>query len=147
MMVIIVVSQFFSPEKNEDQTNALSDFLVETNPPEEVNEILKYSCFDCHSNSTNYPWYNSITPVNYWLNSNISDAKSHLNFSKWKDYSAEKKEDKLRELVEVVKEKAMPLPSYTWIHHEADLSHDQIQEIVNWAKLESFKYSLATKAQ
>ena len=56
-------------------------FIAETNPSEEVLKVLKESCFDCHSNKTNYPWYNNITPVNFWLAAHVKDGKKHLNFS------------------------------------------------------------------
>ena len=147
MLIVLLLAQFLSPDKNQDDGNTVSAFLLETKPPSEVQEILAYCCYDCHSNHTNYPWYNAITPINYWLSDNITEGKSKLNFSKWNDYSTAKKDDKLAEIIEVVSEKEMPLESYTWIHQEANLSHDQMQELVNWAKQLRFKYSLESKPQ
>lgn len=147
MLIVLLLAQFLSPDKNQDNENTVNAFLSETKPPSEVQEILAYCCYDCHSNHTNYPWYNAITPINYWLNDNITEGKSKLNFSKWNDYSTSKKDDKLSEIIEVVKEQEMPLASYTWIHQEADLSHDQMQELVNWAKQLRFQYSLKPKPQ
>lgn len=147
ILVVAIIAQFFSPEKNNADISTVDLFLAETNPPEEVKDILLSSCFDCHSDHTKYPWYNSITPVNYWLNSHVVEGKSHFNVSKWSDYSVKKKDHKMEELIEEVKEKKMPLPSYTWTHHEADLTHDQIQEMVNWANQVRFKYSLEPQPQ
>jgi len=145
--IVAVVAQFSSPNKNDGKLSSVDHFLADTNPPDEVKAILTSSCFDCHSDHTRYPWYNSITPVNYWLNSNIKEGKSHFNVSKWADYGNHKKEHIVQDLIEAVKEKNMPLPSYTWIHHEANLTHDQIQEIVYWAQMVSFKYSMSPKPQ
>ena len=31
--------------------------------PPEVLSVMKRSCYDCHSNSTVWPWYSNIAPV------------------------------------------------------------------------------------
>ena len=67
LLLILIIAQFFGPEKNDGNIDTVNAFIAETNPTEEVLTIMKTSCFDCHSAKTNYPWYNSITPVNYWL--------------------------------------------------------------------------------
>ena len=147
VIAVVIVAQFFSPDKNNGDISSVDNFIADTNPPDEVKDILMNNCVDCHSDHTRYPWYNSITPVNYWINNHVVEGKSHFNVSKWADYSDKKKDHKMEELIEEVKEKKMPLPSYTWTHHEADLTHDQIQEIVNWAELVRFKYSMSPKPQ
>ena len=134
LLVVLVVMQFFGPDKNEGELSTLVAFVAETNPPEEVHTIMKNTCFDCHSNVTKYPWYNNITPVNYWLEEHIKDGKKHLNFSDWSSYSLKKKEHKMDELHEEVAEGEMPLNSYQWTHADANLTQDQINAVVAWAK-------------
>tara|TARA_R110002126_G_scaffold291479_3_gene453069 strand:+ start:420 stop:893 length:474 start_codon:yes stop_codon:yes gene_type:complete len=134
LLLILVVAQFFGPEKNDGSLDTVNAFIAETNPPENVLQIMKTSCFDCHSSKTNYPWYSAITPVNYWLDSHVKDGKKHLDFSKWSSYSLKKKEHKMDELYEEVEKGEMPLNSYTWTHDEANLTPEQIDEIVGWGK-------------
>lgn len=134
LLVVFVIMQFFGPEKNEGELSSLDTFLAETNPPENVKMILKESCFDCHSNVTRYPWYNKITPINYWINGHIDHGKGELNFSKWSAYSLKRKEHKMEEVWEEVAKKKMPLESYTWTHSEANLTQEQIDIVVAWAK-------------
>ena len=134
LLILVVLAQFFGPEKNEGDLASLEPFLTETNPPEDVKLILKESCYDCHSNVTEYPWYHNITPVNYWMADHVKHGKGHLNFSVWNEYSVKKKEHKLEELIEEVEEGKMPLPSYTWTHDEANLSETQIETLNSWAK-------------
>lgn len=134
LLLFLLILQFFGPKKNDGNLNSLSVFISETNPPENVHKILKESCFDCHSNKTNYPWYNNITPINYWLNSHVKDGKKHLNFSAWNNYSLKRKEHKMDELHEEVAKKKMPLNSYTWTHSDANLTQEQINKIVTWGK-------------
>lgn len=134
LLVIFVLAQFFGPEKNEGEFSSIDAFIAETNPPANVKGIMKETCFDCHSNTTNYPWYFNVTPVNYWIADHIEEGKSELNFSKWATYSLKRKEHKMDEVWEEVKKKKMPLDSYTWTHSEANLSQDQIDLVVGWAQ-------------
>ena len=134
LLIVFVIAQFFGPEKNEGDLTSIEPFLTETNTPEDVKLILKESCFDCHSSNTRYPWYNSITPVNYWMAEHIANGKKHFNVSDWKDASLKKRDHKIEELIEMVEKKDMPLPSYTWSHSEAKLTDAQISSMVNWAK-------------
>jgi len=134
LLIALVVAQFFGPEKNDGNLDTVNAFIAETNPPAEVTQILKTTCFDCHSAKTNYPWYNNITPVNYWLDEHIRDGKKHLDFSKWSEYSLKRKEHKMDELYEEVEKKEMPLNSYTWTHADANLTQAQIDAVVAWGK-------------
>lgn len=134
LLIIFLAAQFFRPDKNEGELRSLDFFVKETKPTENVHKILKQACFDCHSNVTKYPWYSSITPLNYWIADHIEHGKEELNFSNWKTYSVKRKEHKFEEIWEEVEKKHMPLDSYTWMHSEAKLSSDQIELVINWAK-------------
>jgi hypothetical protein len=147
ILIVLVLAQFFGPEKNDGDISSVDAFLADTNPPEDVKAILKSSCFDCHSDHSRYPWYNTITPVNYWLNDHIVEGKEHFNASQWEAYSDKKKDHKLEELAEEVEEKEMPLPSYTWTHREADLSQEQIDAIVSWVNMARIKYAFIKEAE
>jgi len=147
LLIALIIAQFFGPEKNEGEMVSLDAFLTETNPPADVKLILEETCYDCHSDVTRYPWYNNITPVNYWLASHVVDGKKHLDFSNWENSSLRRKDHKFEELIEMVEEKTMPLPSYTWTHKEAKLTDTQISAVVEWAKQVRHKYSLLPKPE
>jgi len=147
LLIIFIIAQFFGPEKNQGDIATVDAFLNETKPSNDVTAILKESCFDCHSSHTRYPWYNNITPVNYWLADHIDHGKGHLDFSKWESYSIKKKDHKFEELIEMVEAKEMPLNSYTWTHSEANLTDTQIKAIMDWAAQVRLGYSLADKPE
>lgn len=44
-----------------------------------VKPIFKNSCFDCHSSSTYYPWYSKVPGAKHLIESDISEAKEHLD--------------------------------------------------------------------
>jgi hypothetical protein len=147
LLAIFIIAQFFGPDKNSGQLQSVAAFETETNPPEDVKRILRENCYDCHSDVTNYPWYNSITPLNYWLNHHIEEGKSHFNVSKWEGLSAKRKDHKFDELIEEVEEGEMPLESYTLVHRDAKLSEAQIKAMINWATLVRVSYGLAPKPE
>lgn len=147
LLVLLIIAQFFGPEKNAGDIASVAAFEAETNPPEDVKLILKNTCYDCHSNHTRYPWYNSITPVNYWLAGHIKDGKKHFNVSKWEGNSVKRKDHKFEELIEEVEEREMPLNSYTWTHGDAKLTDAQIKAVVDWAKQVRVMYGLQPKPE
>ncbi|WP_299521261.1 heme-binding domain-containing protein [Winogradskyella sp.] len=147
LLLAFIIAQFFGPEKNEGDIASVNVFLEDTNPPEDVKLILKNACFDCHSDHTRYPWYNNITPVNYWLADHIRHGKGDFNVSKWSEYSDKKKDHKLEELAEEVEERHMPLTSYTWTHGDAKLTDKQIEAVEAWVKTARIKYAFQKDAE
>ena len=147
LIAALLIAQFFGPEKNEGNLTSIDAFYAETNPPADVKHILEVACIDCHSDVTKYPWYNNITPVNYWLAGHVKDGKKHFNISNWEGNSVKRKDHKFEELIEMVEEKEMPLKSYTITHSEAKLTDAQIKLVVDWAKLVRTKYALMPKAE
>lgn len=140
----LLLIQFIRPEKNStNNKNYVLAFEQETQPSAQVKAILSSTCYDCHSNNTQYPWYNNISPVNYWLDHHIEEGKEHLNFSDWANYSAKRKEHKLHEIIEEVEEDEMPLPSYTITHKEARLTPEQKKMLMAWAQKTRAQYQVA----
>ena len=134
LLIALVVIQFFHPAKNQSagaQANAISKAYP---VPQEVTNILKISCNDCHSNNTVYPWYNNIQPVAWWLNSHVNEGKGKLNFDEFLSYQPDKARKKLNGVIKEIKGGGMPLGSYLWIHKNAILSDPQKQLVTQWAQ-------------
>ena len=135
LVLVLVLIQFFRPEKNvsDDRTY---DISTKYDVPDQVHQVLKVACNDCHSNKTEYPWYANVQPVGWWLNDHIKHGKGHLNFSELTKMPIAVQNHKFEEVIEMVQEHEMPLPSYTnfGLHSEANLSDDQRTMIMDWAK-------------
>ena len=138
LLVVLVVMQFIRPDKNNGGLEGITAFKSDTKPSDEVFMILKQNCFDCHSDSTKYPWYAEIAPVSYWLADHVKEGKGDFNMSAWETYSTKKKDHKLEELVEEVEEGEMPLNSYTWVHGK--LSKEDQELLIQWATLARMQY-------
>ena len=134
VLAIFVIMQFFGIDKENPSYPAENDFIAITNPPAEIAQIIKTSCYDCHSYHTEYPWYTSIAPLSWWIGDHIEEGREHFNLSEWGSYSEKKALHKLEEFYEEVEEGEMPLYSYTLIHGEASLSPEQVEKLVTWVK-------------
>jgi Haem-binding domain len=135
LLVIFVAIQFIKPEKNisDDNTYHVSTKYA---VPDNVNQILKVACNDCHTNKTEYPWYANIQPVAWFLDHHVVDGKKHYNLSTFTKLPIAVQNHKFEETIEMVKEKEMPLSSYTYfgLHKDANLTDEQRQILVDWAQ-------------
>lgn len=135
LLIIFIVIQFIKPERNlsDDNTYHIS---TKYEVPDNVNQILKVACYDCHSNKTEYPWYANIQPGAWILNNHVVDGKKHFNFSEFTNKPIAIQNHKLEELVKEVEDKEMPLESYTYfgLHKNANLSEEQRQTLISWAE-------------
>lgn len=147
LLLGLIAMQFYRPEQNLAQGNHTKVFLEQTNPPEQVKIILEQTCYDCHSNNTEYPWYNNVAPISYWIADHIKDGKKHLNFSDWENYAPKKAAHKLEETAEMVSDGSMPLKEYTWTHETARLTDEQRTAIVAWAELTKSLYELGPQPE
>lgn len=134
LIIFFLIIQFIPPVSHQNEQAGNDDLNQLYHVPQKVQAILKNSCYDCHSNSTNYPWYGHIQPVRYFLDSHVMQGKEELNFSEFANYSAIKRKHKLRAITDALEEKTMPIPSYLLIHQQARLNQQQIHEILSWIK-------------
>lgn len=134
VLAIIVIMQFFRIDKTNPEVIAENDFLYAVAAPDDVAQIIKTSCYDCHSNTTKYPWYSNVAPISWWLKDHIDEGREELNFSEWETFEQKRKLKKLKECVEELEEKKMPLDDYLITHSEAELTDQQREMLVNWFK-------------
>jgi len=132
LLIIFLVLQAFRPVKN-NSGNKENDISTVYPVPENVQKIFTESCYNCHSNNTDYPWYANIQPVAWWLDDHIKEGKKELNFNEFAKYRIAKQYRKLEECIDEVKEGEMPLESYTIIHRNTKLSPEEKETIFNWA--------------
>lgn len=133
LLAALVVLQLFRPKKDNVSTTASAASINGVaNVPADVDQLLKTSCYDCHSNNTVYPWYANIQPVGWWLDDHVEEGKKELNFDEFAGYNLRKQYHKLEEVAELVKEGEMPLKSYTLVHTNAKLDEEQKNKLISW---------------
>ena len=118
-----------------EKTNPKTDPALAVEAPQEVMQIFKRSCYDCHSNQTKWPWYSNVFPLAWSIKDHVKNGRTSLNFDIWKQYSDEKRQ-KLRYAIGQKTGVSMPLGQYLWFHDDAKLSKKEIQMIQDWAYAE-----------
>lgn len=127
--------QIYQPPRNKDNGKITPIHITKVySVPENIQNLLQTSCFDCHSNNTNYPWYSYIQPTRFIMERDIKNGKEELNFSEWGNYSERKQQSKLDRIEKQIKSGEMPLPMYTLTHKKAILTSIQKDQIYNWVK-------------
>ena len=120
--------------------NPMDLLLNNKDIPKKVNDILRNSCYDCHSNETYYPWYSNISPSSILVARDTREGRSELNFSNWENLSRIEKIGALEDIVSAITLEEMPMPIYTLIHRNAVLNDEKREDLIIWA--EEFSDSL-----
>jgi hypothetical protein len=123
LLLIIVGYQFKTVVENPPVTE---DFVE---APDEVREILKNSCYDCHSNETELSFYNKLPIVTEIVKKDIEEARSRINFSEWDKYSEKDKKTILYNILTKIKQNIMPPQRYLYMHSEAEISKKDLETI------------------
>ncbi|MDD2781141.1 heme-binding domain-containing protein [Sulfuricurvum sp.] len=108
-----------------DYTNQPIDKNITLDTDSQVMNVLKTSCYDCHSNETQYLWYHNVAPVSWVLSSNIENGRKALNFSNWKNIDPKVKLERLERAKKVVNNNMMPKSEYVLMHENAALGADE----------------------
>jgi hypothetical protein len=124
----LVVGQLVRPARTNPPVTA------EVDAPEAVRAVLRRACYDCHSNTTVWPWYAHVAPVSWLVAHDVDEGRGELNFSTWDAYPAKKRVKKMEEIVEVLEEDEMPLWYYVLLHPEARLTDAERATLDGWAR-------------
>ncbi|MCG6152508.1 heme-binding domain-containing protein [Leptospira bandrabouensis] len=127
LLGVFLLLQFFPidrsnpPVKSEIQTSA------------EIKEILKRSCYDCHSNETVWPAYSYIFPASLLISHHVEEGRDELNFSEFGLLAEKKQNKKIYEIWEQVDEGEMPPKDYLLLHPNSKLSDKDKEILKQWS--------------
>jgi len=132
LAAMLISFQFYPLVYNDDKRVTSVHFTRVYAVPEKVQAILKNSCYNCHSNSTKYPWYAYVQPAGWFLASHIKEGKSELNLSEFGGYSPRRQKSKLKNMAGSVRDGSMPISSYTMIGRNARLRESGKKILLDW---------------
>jgi hypothetical protein len=89
--------------------------------------VAQRACFDCHSNTTTWPWYVRIAPASLFMANHVNDGRRHLNFSEWD----KPQRATFKDVNDEVTGGGMPIWNYVLLHPEAKLSADERRALVS----------------
>lgn len=131
-LTLLGVIQLYQPDGNKSIRKENTDFLTVLNAPKDIEKIIKNSCYNCHSNNTNYQWYDKVAPVSWWIDTTIKKAKTSLNFSEWNHMEDWQKLSILSATEYDIKTNRMPPKPYLFMHRTHYLTEKDKQLVFNW---------------
>jgi hypothetical protein len=137
--VVVLASVLVHPSGPVKAVKSAQPLLAGTDIDPVVFQVFERSCQNCHSEKTEWPWYSHIAPMSWLLESDVAQARSHMNLSHWDEYTAEKKQEILARVAAVVRSGYMPPARYTLIHANAKLSSVEREQIYQWARAERLR--------
>ncbi len=98
-----------------------------------VKPILQKSCFDCHSQSTCYPWYHKLPLVKGMIDDHIRKGRKHLDMSNDFPFSGRVNSLKLlAEIREEIEHDEMPLLGYRMLHWGTLIEGERRDSLFSW---------------
>jgi len=86
-------------------------------PSAQAEAIARSSCYDCHSNETDWPPYSYVAPMSWLVRRDVEGGREELNFSEW-----DRDDGEADDAAESIEDGSMPLANYTRIHRDAGLT-------------------------
>jgi hypothetical protein len=133
LLVVTIAMQFFRPERANPPVDRDLHITAALDVPADVMYLLERACADCHSHSTEWPWYTNVAPVSWVIAHHVDHGRECVNFDQWATYTEYEMQKVLDEIAEEVDQGKMPLPAYLRMHAEARLSDGDRARIVTWA--------------
>lgn len=132
LLGLFIILQLIPQRRPANQPSEF-DFFTANEVPEAVEKMIRTSCFDCHSQEVDYPWYSYVAPASWLVIKDVRHGRANLDFSKWNELSKRDKLSALDEIGDEVGHGGMPMPIYTLMHGDAKLTQAERDKIIDWA--------------
>lgn len=142
IVAAVLIMQLIPVNRTNKPVDAGKDFVQVNQTPEEIVQLLRTACYDCHSDETVYPWYAYVAPFSWSVKNHVNTGKRYLNFSVWQTYNRDQKTRMLQHSASTTENMQMPLPSYIANHPEAALTAPERKQLADYFRkvLESGVY-------
>lgn len=87
-------------------------------------KLFAQACQDCHSNLSNWRWYDNIAPGSWLVENDIQGGRHNLNVSEW-----DKPQPDVSEVVQAIESGGMPPIQYKLVHPGGRLSQTQRKQL------------------
>jgi hypothetical protein len=100
-----------------------------------VKPIFQAKCFNCHSEDTKFPWYYAIPGVKQFIDSDIAEAKEHIEMTHDFPFRGHGSPEKDLEAVgSSIAEGDMPPWYYRLFHTGSKVTEEESEIILKWVK-------------
>jgi Haem-binding domain len=136
VVCLFLALQFIRPVRSNPAVSESQSANAHLQINPQVASIIQRACSDCHSNNTRWPWYSKVAPVSWFVIDHVNHGRRHLNFSEWGRYSRRDSQGMLDSICKEVQSGSMPLSSYLRLHHDANLSTEDVKTLCEWTAAE-----------
>lgn len=108
---------------------------INENYVREIKPIFQVSCFSCHAMGTQYPWYYKIPGPKQLIDSDIREAKKHIDMTNdfpFKGHGTPSED--LDAIGKAVNKGTMPPFRYKMMHWDSGLTDEEKQAILKWVE-------------
>ncbi len=106
---------------------------INTAYQQSVKSIFADNCFNCHSDTVEYPCYYKYPIIKQLIDKDIEEAKEHLDMSNDFPFGGHgSPTEDLESLKTTVLDESMPPWRYTLMHRDSVLTEKEKQQIVEW---------------
>jgi len=134
--VIAVSGSLVHPFGVIEETGSAQVLLGQAQIDAQTLGLFEQACQNCHSERTHWTWYSHIAPISWLIARDVHEAHSHLNLSRWEDYSVDDRLRLLGSIGSAARNHVMPPRRYTLMHPEARLTDQERQQIYQWTRAE-----------
>ncbi len=101
----------------------------------DIKPIFDQKCSDCHGTIRQYPRYYAIPGIKQFIDSDIREAKEHMDFSKDFPFGGHGSPlENLKAIREDTEEGEMPPFLYLLMHRENKLTQEEEARILRWVE-------------
>lgn len=101
-----------------------------------VKPIFENKCFDCHGKQTRFPWYQQIPGVKQLIQSDMHEAKMHLDMeSNFPFKSHATPIEDLAAIEKTITDNEMPPFRYRIMHSGSALTTEEKEKVHQWVQL------------
>ncbi len=147
MALLTIASALIHPYGPVKGPRSHAPLLTGAEANSDVTRILEWSCGNCHSDRTEWPWYSYVAPLSWLIENDVHSGRSHMNLSNWDTYTEDQQVELLTKMGVEVRNRRMPLPKYLQLHPQARLSNDDFGRINAWVQGERRRVRASIQAK
>lgn len=124
------------PSRNNPRIDPRHTLESQVPTPPRVSALLGRSCYNCHSNETQWPWYSRAPFVSRMIERDVERGRRAMNFSEWSEQMGGRPGVAAANLLAscaAVRAGQMPKSPYALLHPEARLSRTDVDQLCGWA--------------
>ena len=136
IVAVLILIQIIQPSRTNPAVVPSRSLEAHVPVPPEVLAVMKRSCYDCHSNSTVWPWYSRVAPISWYVVRDVNVGRSHINLQNWEaQINEQEAKEHLGLVCKQVREGKMPPADYRFLHKGTDVSPEETNSICAWSKI------------